>query len=967
MLTATTPATVAHKDQANVFTEPQRITADTADSSVWLSLFRTPSYRFTVTDGGAVTALSFAGDGSGLFNLPAGQLVGSVPPASLPATLAHTNINNDWTAGQSFIGNLDVFSFAHFYSNVQIDNNLTVQSPGVISGDGSGLTNLPIPPLPGNIAYKDQANTFTTGNQLIQTGAAGNTGLMVRAAAGQTALLQQWQTSTGAVRTAIGPAGMIRWFDSGGTSLLGQLLADDGTGSVGYRPAGPGFVGWYFEGNPGQTADLTQWRNSAGTPLARVDAAGKFVGDGSLLTNLPGGGAVSSVFGRTGAVVAAANDYTASQVTNAAATNAANTFTVSPQTVVGTIIARQPGGVAGTDEAQLSHDGTRTLLASKDGPIRLDPPAAAGTLLEVYAGGNDYFQVNTNPGANIRVRNGLVNLADNILLANTLGIRLGSDLQMGFSNNTTSGSLDAALARAAANVLRVTNGTATGTGSLSLGGTTGLTITNPSSTQLRDQALMLGTWADSTDATRKGRVFFSVFDTAAREFLRAESDGSRGIAAMGGGAALANTSLAVYAPAADRKPLVLKGAFSQTANLQEWQDSTAAVLARVDAAGKFVGDGSLLTNLPPSPPAANVALKDAANTFTTGTQLIQTGTAGTVGLAVRATAGQSANLQEWRDSAGAVLASLSANGRTLTMPVQFAIGNGSVANGSQALALGLNNSAGGANSVSIGAIANASQSGAVAIGVSASATATDTVALGNSATANQARSFALGAGVTLAPDELAYGSIGGLGATAHLRLTGHSDVQPRSLFRLTTAWVSSTDASFKGRFSLHVCDAGAPSLGREALRGESDGSRALVAFGGAVQAGLPVAFRDPVLPGGPTWNLGVGTPLAVGTDVAPLVIATFAGTAVKCWLACKTAPAGADLVIDIKKSGTSLWAATPANRPRIAAGAATGSQASFDTTAFAAGDLFTIDVVQVGSTTPGQDLTVKLSTLVGNV
>lgn len=47
-----------------------------------------------------------------------------------------------------------------------------------------------------------------------------------------------------------------------------------------------------------------------------------------------GGGAVSSVFGRTGAVVATTGDYTAAQVTNAAATNAANTFTQN-QTIGG--------------------------------------------------------------------------------------------------------------------------------------------------------------------------------------------------------------------------------------------------------------------------------------------------------------------------------------------------------------------------------------------------------------------------------------------------------------------------------------------------------------------------------------------------------------------------------------------------------------------------------------------------------
>lgn len=52
-------------------------------------------------------------------------------------------------------------------------------------------------------------------------------------------------------------------------------------------------------------------------------------GPGGVPGGPVGGGAVSSVFGRTGAVTAAAGDYTAAQVTDAAATNAANTFTAA--------------------------------------------------------------------------------------------------------------------------------------------------------------------------------------------------------------------------------------------------------------------------------------------------------------------------------------------------------------------------------------------------------------------------------------------------------------------------------------------------------------------------------------------------------------------------------------------------------------------------------------------------------------
>jgi hypothetical protein len=54
-------------------------------------------------------------------------------------------------------------------------------------------------------------NTFTTGIQKIQTGAAATKGLIVQGAAAQTANLQEWQNSVGAPLTSITPSGAISW------------------------------------------------------------------------------------------------------------------------------------------------------------------------------------------------------------------------------------------------------------------------------------------------------------------------------------------------------------------------------------------------------------------------------------------------------------------------------------------------------------------------------------------------------------------------------------------------------------------------------------------------------------------------------------------------------------------------------------------------------------------------------------
>ncbi|HEY5695517.1 MAG TPA: hypothetical protein VIQ80_01650 [Candidatus Saccharimonadales bacterium] len=75
-----------------------------------------------------------------------------------------------------------------------------------------------------------------------------------------------------------------------------------------------------------------------------------------------------------------------------------------------------------------------------------------------------------------------------------------------------------------------------------------------------------------------------------------------------------------------------------------------------------------------------------------------------------------------------------------------------------------------------------------------------------------------------------------------------------------------------------------------------------------------------------------------------------------------TAPTGANLILDIKKNGTTIYT-TQANRPTIVAGATSGGPgAAPDVTALAAGDYLTVDIAQVGSTVPGADLTVVIVT-----
>lgn len=106
--------------------------------------------------------------------------------------------------------------------------------------------------------------------------------------------------------------------------------------------------------------------------------------------------------------------------------------------------------------------------------------------------------------------------------------------------------------------------------------------------------------------------------------------------------------------------------------------------------------------------------------------------------------------------------------------------------------------------------------------------------------------------------------------------------------------------------------------------------------------------------------------LTVANDQTNWVVLPAAGTISKAWAVCKTGPTGQALIFDILKSTnngssfTSIWNSTPANKIQIAAGQVVGTQTSFDTTTYAAGDLFRIDVDQIGSGAAGANCTVEL-------
>lgn len=191
----------------------------------------------------------------------------------------------------------------------------SIGSAGVLNAiSGAAVT--------GNLSVSGAAiigsTSFTSGQLGVVATTSGVVGVVIKGAVSQTADLQQWQNSAGTVLSKISPTGAIRIGSSangssyvdidGATNPFINIVADPVNGyypELGFYSAGgnskiegyfglqmtapsfkhtntnAGSINTIIRGAATQTADLTQWQNSAGTVLARVGAAGNalFSGD----------------------------------------------------------------------------------------------------------------------------------------------------------------------------------------------------------------------------------------------------------------------------------------------------------------------------------------------------------------------------------------------------------------------------------------------------------------------------------------------------------------------------------------------------------------------------------------------------------------------------------------------------------------------------------------------------------------
>ncbi len=103
-----------------------------------------------------------------------------------------------------------------------------------------------------------------------------------------------------------------------------------------------------------------------------------------------------------------------------------------------------------------------------------------------------------------------------------------------------------------------------------------------------------------------------------------------------------------------------------------------------------------------------------------------------------------------------------------------------------------------------------------------------------------------------------------------------------------------------------------------------------------------------------TWVLCNEESCTSGQDKTNHVIVTDAAKVRRCYLEAKTAPTGAALKVQVNKNGASLH---PGVEIKLDPGQHGPIRATFPAASLAENDLLTVDIVQVGSTIAGQDVT----------
>lgn len=530
-------------------------------------------------------------------------------------------------------------------------------------------------------------NTTTTSFDLF-TNIATNKGLIIRGAASQTANLQEWQINNGTVKTSISSDGTFGttgnvyanryYYSANGTASGTSVSFIDGNNAGGLyirnidlltpNAAFDNITPLTVSGNVNQTADLQRWNNGAGTTVAKVDKDGNITAIGLTVsgdftvngttTNINTTNLIVEDKNITIADVATPTDTTANGagITIKGTTDKTFNWVQSTGRFTSSEPIQSPGLVVSTPtnttNAGVFYNSAGTIVFNVD--TSLNQINIGGGLSGVP---NNFASA---WGYDSSLNAGYISFATGIFGGDSFAIRRTNHIASGDYTLSTLGNLR--FSTASGKNFNFNNGNI-GIATTAIG-TNNKIIVNPYSTIDNLATVQINTSA----ATNKGLVVQGYAsqtanlqewqNSAGTVITRVRPDGQIGV----GSTLITGTNFFVNNTISTTNVVAtIRGAASQTADLQQWQDSSGNVLARIysNGAASFVNGAIVATG------GGNFV---SLNTSTFGQQLstsavvnISPNSTTQVPIIVKSMASQTANLQEWQNSSGTVLVSISAN------------------------------------------------------------------------------------------------------------------------------------------------------------------------------------------------------------------------------------------------------------------------------------------------------------------
>lgn len=493
------------------------------------------------------------------------------------------------------------------------------------------------------------------------------------------------------------PSGTNRWnFYANGTAAnyfagqttVGSTLLNLGASNVaqqfGVVSTSATNIGFVLRGATSQTGDLFQAQNSAATVLAKIDSSGNLFAP--TLQSPTASKATLTMNGDTGGLLVAtgADANKGLVLRRNSSSQSANLLEIQSQ-VPGTV-----AHITGFGQMGIRSSGVNSLNA-------------ISTSLLINSGSTTFIPLAIQMVAS--------QTADAFQIANSASTILGgaNALAQIYSGSTSP--------------ILVATGGAT-TAASGTGTTATITTTSAHGLAVGDFVTVAGVTPSGYNATA---LVTAVPSTTQISYANTTT-GAQTVA----GTVSAPAQASITSRSAGTVGQVIRAAFGQTANLQQWQNSAGTVLAKIDSTGRITvgvgrvelfpnsaayfadgltSDGAILTGS--TMRASTGGIFGGTTRLSSAGLTVYATAAGNPASIIRGAASQTANLQEWQNSAGTVLTKIDSSGNIVAGNMAIATSSVSTVHISNGTIPSANPTGGGVLYVEAGALKYRGSSGTI--------------------------------------------------------------------------------------------------------------------------------------------------------------------------------------------------------------------------------------------------------------